>query len=59
MNRTLKIKEVGDFHRKKTRPSIKIEERWVREAGLPEGHYVIITNPRPGQLILTVREDKP
>ena len=57
MIRTLKIMIVGDFWRKKIHPKIRVEGKWLKDAGLGNG-YVIITNPEPGMLIIRKREDE-
>jgi hypothetical protein len=54
--RVLKVQDSGDHYRMQVRPQIRLEGKWLLKAGiLPEDH-VEVSNPRPGILILRVRE---
>lgn len=48
----LKVQDVGDYHKKKVRPQIKLEGKWLLDAGLNPNKLVEVTNPVPGLLIV-------
>ena len=50
--RILKVSEVGDFYLKRTRPLIRLQGKWLEEAGFPPNSHVIVHNPAPGVLNL-------
>ena len=50
--RILKVQDVGDYHKRKVKPQIKLEGMWLLDAGLPPYRHVEVTNPVPGMLIL-------
>jgi hypothetical protein len=49
----LKVQNIGDFHRKEVIPQIKLQGKWLLNAGLQPDSRVSVTNPRPGVLIVT------
>lgn len=48
----LKVHDVGDHHRKKVSLAIRLEGRWLSNAGLCAESYVQVTNPQPGILLI-------
>ena len=50
--RTLKVEEIGDFWRGRTRPRIRLKGKWLAEAGIQPNNYVSIENPEQGRLII-------
>lgn len=57
MDKTLKIKEQGDFYAHKTVPAITLQGKWLEKAGFPPNKHVQISQNVQGQLILTVKPD--
>jgi hypothetical protein len=57
MSRTLKIHEVGDFFRKKTKPTIVLSGKWLADAGFPPNERVIVQTNRSGELIITLEKN--
>lgn len=57
MDKTLKIKEQGDFYAHKTVPAITLQGKWLEKAGFPPNKHVQISQSVQGQLILTVKPD--
>ena len=55
--RVLKVVEIGDFWAKRTMPSIRLQGKWMLRAGVLPNHYVQITNPRPGVLLIQLIEE--
>ena len=53
--RTLKVAEVGDYHRGKTVPQIRLKGKWLQEAGIQANSQVRISNPQPGVLVISPR----
>jgi hypothetical protein len=51
-NRVLKIEEIGDFWRKRTKPRIRLKGKWLAEAGMQPNRYVNVSNPTHGVLVL-------
>ena len=57
--RLLKVAEVGDFWKKHTKPQIRLEGKWLAQAGIQPDSYVRVDNPQPGVLTLhLVGKDK-
>ena len=56
--RLLKVAEVGDFWHKRTRPQIRLEGKWLAQAGIPPHRYVRVENPMPGVLVIQLVEEK-
>jgi hypothetical protein len=54
----LKINEVGDFYRKKTKPTIILSGKWLREAGFPPNQRVQVKSEKSGELIITIVENQ-
>jgi hypothetical protein len=55
--RVLKVVEIGDFWAKRTMPSIRLQGKWMLRAGVLPNHYVQITNPSPGVLLIQLLDD--
>jgi hypothetical protein len=55
--RVLKVVEIGDFWAKRTMPSIRLQGKWMLRAGVLPNHYVQITNPSPGVLMIQLLDD--
>jgi hypothetical protein len=51
--RSLAIEEIGDFHRGRTAPYIRLRGRWLRQAGFRPGARVTVRVTTSGQLVLT------
>lgn len=56
MNRSLKIHEVGYFHRKKTIPTIILSGKWLANSGFPPNARVTVQTTKSGELIITLEE---
>ncbi len=54
--RRLKVEEVGDFYRHRTRPFLRLSGLWLKDAGIMPKAYVQITNPEPGVLVITLEQ---
>ena len=52
--RNLKINEVGDFFAKKTKPTIVLSGKWLRDAGFPPGSRVSVTSKVYGELTISI-----
>lgn len=52
--RTLKIEERGDFHAKRTIPTVRLKGKWLQAAGFPPGQRVTLTVRALGVLELRV-----
>ena len=52
IKRILKVEEVGDFYRKRTKPLIRLKGLWLSRAGILPNNHVEIENPEPGVLLL-------
>jgi hypothetical protein len=57
--RVLKVQEVGDFWRKRTMPVIRLQGKWMLQAGVQPNSYVQVTNPYPGVLLVTLLQSNP
>jgi hypothetical protein len=55
--RVLKVEEIGDFWAKRTIPSIRLQGKWMVQAGVLPNHHVQVSNPRPGVLLIQMLED--
>ena len=54
--RRLKVEEAGDYWRKRTRPLVRLQGKWMLQAGIQPNSYVEVTNPQPGVLVLHIVE---
>jgi hypothetical protein len=57
MKRRLKVQETGNFYKKKTRPYLHLQGKWLREAGF-EGGYFVDVQVEPGKLVISVHQDR-
>jgi hypothetical protein len=55
--RRLKVREVGDYYRKRTRPALILSGKWLEKMGLPRNTYVEVSNPKPGTVVIKSLED--
>jgi hypothetical protein len=55
--RVLKVEKIGDFWAKRTKPSIRLQGKWMLQAGLLPNRHVQITNPSPGVLLIQLLYD--
>ncbi len=49
---TIKVHNVGDFFRKEVILQIRLQGKWLLDAGLRPDTKVQVTNPQPGVLIV-------
>lgn len=54
--RILKVIAVGENRKSFTMAQIRLEGKWLVDAGLIPEKHVLITNPRPGVLVLHMQE---
>jgi hypothetical protein len=54
--RILKVAEVGDFYRKRTKPCLRLEGLWLVVAGILPNCQVCIENPQYGVLVIRLVE---
>ncbi len=54
--RVLKVAEIGDFYRKRTKPQIRLQGKWLAEAGIQPNGHVSVSNPSPGTLVIQIIE---
>jgi hypothetical protein len=54
--RSLKIQEVGDFYRKKTKPTLILSGKWLKEAGFLPNTRVQVTSNKCGELVITLEK---
>ena len=54
--RILKVISVGENRKALTKAQIKLEGKWLVTAGLIPDKHVLITNPKPGVLILRMQD---
>ena len=57
--RVLKVEEIGDFWAKRTMPSIRLQGKWMVQAGVLPNRHVQVSNPSPGVLLIQLIEDCP
>lgn len=56
IKRVLKVASVGENRKKNLKAQIRLEGKWLLVAGIPPESHVLVTNPKPGVLILQVQE---
>ena len=54
--RILKVISIGENRKSLTKAQIRLEGKWLVTAGLIPDKHVVITNPRPGVLVLRMQE---
>ena len=57
-NRILKVEEIGDFWRNRTKPRIRLKGKWLANAGIMPNHYVSVENPATGTLIIRLMKEE-
>ena len=50
--RTLTVRNIGDYYRKEVILQIRLQGKWLIEAGMQPDTKVQVTNPRPGELVV-------
>ncbi len=58
-SRRLKVEEVGDFYRKRTKPFLRLSGLWLKDAGIFPNSYVQVSNPEPGVLVIILDINPP
>ena len=48
----LKVLNIGDLYRKEVTPQIRLQGKWLLNAGIRPDSQVQITNPRLGELVI-------
>ena len=56
--RILKVEEVGDFWRDRTKPRIRLKGKWLMNAGIHPNSHVEVENPQPGVLVIKLVENE-
>lgn len=56
--RILKVEEVGDFWKERTKPRIRLKGKWLMDAGIYPNHHVEVENPQPGVLVINLVENE-
>jgi hypothetical protein len=54
--RILKIASVGEHRKLNRKAQVRLEGLWLVSAGLTPEKYVVVTNPKPGVLILRLQD---
>jgi hypothetical protein len=52
--RKLKVSNTGDFYKREEIPHIKLQGKWLKDAGIEVYSSVSVTSPEPGILVLKV-----
>lgn len=55
----LKIQDVGDRYKKQVRLKVRLEGKWLCDAGFNAEERVIVSNPEKGKLVVRVLDDPP
>ena len=50
--RKLKVSNIGDFYKREEIPQIKLQGKWLKDAGIMTNSNVSVTSPEPGTLVL-------
>ena len=56
--RILKVEHVGDFNLKRTFPRIRLQGKWLQQAGMIPNHHVQVSCPKQGVLIMHLIEEE-
>lgn len=54
----LKVLNIGDRYRKEVTPQIRLQGKWLLNAGIRPGSHVQITNPHIGELVIKCLDDQ-
>ena len=52
--RKLKVSNIGDFFKREEIPQIKLQGKWLKDAGIDTNSSVSVTNPESGKIVLKV-----
>jgi len=52
--RFLKVCETGDFWKKHTVPQLRLQGKWLQQAGILPNNQVRVENPQPGVLVIQI-----
>ena len=52
INRNIKVEEVGDFHKKRTFPRIRLKGQWLDNAGFSPNTRVVVDHSQHGVLVI-------
>ena len=58
MPRVLKVRNIGDRYWKEVTPQIRLQGKWLLNAGIRPDSHVQITNPRNGELVIKSLDDQ-
>ena len=58
MSRVLKVRNIGDRYWKEVTPQIRLQGKWLLNAGIRPDSHVQITNPRNGELVIKCLDDQ-
>ena len=50
--RKLKVSNIGDFFKREEIPQIKLQGKWLKDAGISTYSSISVTSPEPGTLVL-------
>ena len=50
--RKLKVTNIGDFYKREEIPQIKLQGKWLKDAGIEANSSVSVTSSEPGTLVL-------
>lgn len=54
----LKVRNIGDRYRKEVIPQIRLQGKWLLNAGIRPDSHVQITNPHDGELVIKSLDDQ-
>jgi len=54
----LKVRNIGDRYWKEVIPQIRLQGKWLLNAGIQPDCHVQITNPRIGELVIKSLDDQ-
>jgi len=52
--RRLKVSNIGDFYKKEEIPQIRLQGKWLKDAGIETNSSVSVTSPELGKIVLKV-----
>jgi hypothetical protein len=55
--RIIKVEEAGDRGKNNIFPRIRLKGHWLKDAGMIPNRHVNIYSPRPGELILRLKDE--
>jgi len=54
----IKVLNIGDSYRKEVTPQMRLQGKWLLNAGIRPDSHVQITNPRIGELVIKSLDDQ-